>query len=283
MLGGCYLIVLGFGHHPQLPQLLVQLLHVRAHTGLYRPEIVVIQLLPLGGLRPKQGAAGIQQVTAPLIQLLRDEEIFLLGAHGGGHGGDILPAHGPQKPDCLPIEGVHAAQKRGFFIQRFPGIAAKCRGDIQAVILDEGGTGGVPCGVASGLEGGTQAAAGKAAGIRLPLDELPAGKFHDHPIAGGGQEAIVLFGGDAGHGLEPVGKVGDAVVQRPGLHHIGNDIGDIGGQRLPALNDLPKAAVGIVGQAFLLHRVIKDQAAVKLRDIAHRIHSFAGAGPQKIC
>ena len=59
MLGGRYLIVLGFGHHPQLPQLLVQLLHVRAHTGLYRPEIVVIQLLSLGGLRPEQGAAGI--------------------------------------------------------------------------------------------------------------------------------------------------------------------------------------------------------------------------------
>ena len=34
-------------------------------------------------------------------------------------------------------------------------------------------------------------------------------------------------------------------------------------------------------QALLLHRVIKDQAAVKLRDIAHRIHSFAGAGPKK--
>ena len=84
------------------------------------------------------------------------------------------------------------------------------------------------------------------------------------PSPAGVEEAVVLFGGNAGHGLEPVGKVGHPVVQRPGLHHIGNDIGHIGGQRLPAGNDLPQAAVGIVGQALLLHRVIKDQAAEQL-------------------
>ena len=32
----------------------------------------------------------------------------------------------------------------------------------------------------------------------------------------------------------------------------------------------PQAAVGIVGQALLLHRVIKDQTAEQLRNIAHQ-------------
>ena len=270
MLGGRHLVMLGLGHHTPPPQLLVQLLHIGHHPGLYGAKVVVIQLLPLGGHRPKEGPPGVAQVPALLIQLLRDEEILLLRAHGGGHGGHIGPAHRLQEAYRLPVEGMHTAQQGGLFIQCLAGVAAKGRGDIQAVILDEGGAGGVPGGVAPRLKGGPQAAAGEAAGIRFALDELPPGKFHDHPVAGRCQEAVVLFGGNAGHGLEPVGKVGHPVVQRPGLHHIGNDIGHIGGQRLPAGNDLPQAAVGIMGQALLLHRVIKDQTAEQLRNIAHQ-------------
>ena len=90
------------------------------------------------------------------------------------------------------------------------------------------------------------------------------------PPPAGVEKAVVLFSGDAGHRLEPVGKVGHAVIQRPRLHHIGDDIGNGGVQRLPAGDDLPQAAVGIVGQALLLHCVVKNKTAEQLRNIAHQ-------------
>ena len=269
MLGGGHFVVLGLGHYAQFPQFLVQFFHVGPHPGLNRTKVVVIQLLPLGRHRPKKGAAGIAQVAPPLVQLLRDQEILLLRPYGGGYGGDIVPAHGVQKAHRFAVENVHTAQQRRFFIQCFAGIAAKGGGDIQAVIFDERRTGRIPGGIAPRLKGGAQPAAGEAAGIRFALDEFPPGKFHNDPIAGRGQEAIVLFGGDAGHRLEPVGKVGYAMIQCPGLHHIGDDIGYGSVQRLPTGYDLPQTAVGIVGQALLLHCVIKDKAAEQFRNIAH--------------
>ena len=270
MLGGRYLVVLGLCHYAQLPQLLVQLLHIGADTGLDGTEVMVVQLLPLGRHRTEEGSSRIAQVTAPLIQLLGDQKIFLLRAYGGGYGGHVLPAHCVQKAHRLAVQSVHTAQQRGFLIQCFAGIAAKGGGDIQAVIFDKSGTGGVPCRIAARLKGGTQSAAGEAAGVGLALYQLAAGEFHDDAAARRGQKAVVLFSGDAGHWLEPVGKVGHAVIQRPRLHHIGDDIGNGGVQRLPAGDDLPQAAVGIVGQALLLHCVVKNKTAEQLRNIAHQ-------------
>ena len=284
VLGGGGLVVLGLGHDAQLPQLLVQLLHVGLHLRLDGAEIVVVQLLALGRLCPEEGAPGVAQVAALPVQLPRDQEILLLRPDGGGDAVGFGIPHGPQKAQRLPVEGVHTAQQGGLFIQRFAGVAAEGGGDVQAVILDESGAGGVPGGVAPGLKGGAQAAAGEAAGIRLALDELPPGKDHDDALPRGGEEAVVLFGGDTGHGLEPVGKMGGAVIQRPCLHHVGDDIGHGGIQRLPGAYDLPQAAVGIVGQALLLYRIVKNKASEQFRDVAHRTHSFAAGrvGPHKI-
>ena len=78
MLSGGYLIVLRFGQDTQLPQLSVQLLHEGGDTGLDGAKVVIVQLLPLGGLGAEQGPAGIDQVLALLIQSLVDQEIFLL-------------------------------------------------------------------------------------------------------------------------------------------------------------------------------------------------------------
>ena len=46
----------------------------------------------------------------------------------------------------------------------------------------------------------------------------------------------------------------------------------------------PQAAVGIVGQALLLYRIVKNKASEQFRDVAHRTHSFAAGrvGPHKI-
>ena len=87
VLGGGGLVVLGLGHDAELPQLLVQLLHELLHPGLDGAEVVVVQLLALGGPGAEEGAAGVDQVLAPLVDVLVDEEILLLRADGGLDGG----------------------------------------------------------------------------------------------------------------------------------------------------------------------------------------------------
>ena len=53
--------------HAQLPQLLIQILHEGGHPGLDGTVVVVVQLLPLGGLGAEQGAAAQRQVLPLLI------------------------------------------------------------------------------------------------------------------------------------------------------------------------------------------------------------------------
>ena len=83
MLCGRHLVVLGLGQNAQLPELLVQLLHKGRNAGLDSAEIMVVQLLSLGRLGAEQRAAGKNQILALVIQLLIDQEIFLLRADGG--------------------------------------------------------------------------------------------------------------------------------------------------------------------------------------------------------
>ena len=84
MLGGSHLVVLGLGQHAQLPQLLIQIVHEGRHTGLDGTEVVVVQLLPLGGLGAEQRAAAEHQIL-PLrrYMALVDEKILLLRPHAG--------------------------------------------------------------------------------------------------------------------------------------------------------------------------------------------------------
>ena len=82
MLSGGYLIVLRFGQDTQLPQLSVQLLHEGGDTGLDGAKVVIVQLLPLGGLGAEQGPAGIDQVLALLIQSLVDQEMCIRDRYG---------------------------------------------------------------------------------------------------------------------------------------------------------------------------------------------------------
>ena len=81
VLGGGHFVVLGLGENPQLPQLLIQFLHVGCHPGLNGAEVVVLQLLAFGGLGPEEGPAGEEQVLPPVIHILVDEEILLFGSH----------------------------------------------------------------------------------------------------------------------------------------------------------------------------------------------------------
>ena len=145
----------------------------------------------------------------------------------------------------------------------------------RAALLDEGEGGGVPGGVAPGLEGGPQAAGGEGGGVGLAPDQLLAGEIHhDLAAAHRGDEAVVLLGGDAGHGLEPVGVVGGALFHGPLLHGLcdligGGDVqsGAVGDALLPRL-------VGRGRETILHGLLVEDHAAEQFGEFHGGTHAF---------
>ena len=227
VLGGSHLVVLRLGGNAHLPQLLIQLVHEFRHPGLDGPVVVVVQFLALGGFGAEQGPAAEDQVLPAAVHLLVDEEILLLRAYLGGDVLGLSVAEQPQDADALGVQQLHGTQQGGLFVQSLAAVGTENGGDIQGLILHKGVGRGIPGGVAPGLEGGPQAAGGEAGGVRLAPGQLLAGQLHQHaggPL--GGDEAVVLLGGEAGHGLEPVGIVGGPLFNGPFLHGGGNLVGD---------------------------------------------------------
>ena len=165
MLAGSYLVVLGLGGDAQLPQLFVQLLHESGDLGADDAEVVLFQLLTLGGRCAEEGAAGEDEVLTGLVVFLLNKEVLLLGADGGGDVIHVL-AEELQDADGLIGQRVHGAQQGSLLVQRLAGVADECGGDAENVVLHKSEAGGVPCGVAAGLTGGAQAAGGEGRGAR---------------------------------------------------------------------------------------------------------------------
>ena len=275
VLGGGHLIVLGLGEHPQSPERLVQVLHVSRHPGLDGAEVVILQLLALGRLGAEEGPAAKTQVLPLVVELLVDEEVLLLGTHLGHHPLGLRVAEEAQDPHRLAGDLVHGPQQRCLFIQRCAGVRAEDGGDAEGSLLDKGKGGGVPGSVAPGLKGGPQAAGGEGGCVRLAPDQFLTGKLHDDLAAAYRRDkAVVLFRGDAGHGLEPVGIVGGALLHSPLLHGLGDLIGGADIQR-GAVADalLPGAVRG--GREPLLHGLlVKDHTAEQFREFhigAHKV------------
>ena len=228
VLGRSHLVVLGLRGNAEGPQLVVELLHELVHRGADGAEVVLLQLLALHRRIAEQRAAREHDVEALLIVLLGDEEVLLLGAEGGGHAIGRVVAEQIEHAASLGLDGLHGAQKRRLLVERLAGVAAEGRGDAEHLVLDEGVGGGIPRGVAAGLEGGAQAAGGEAGGVGLALDELLAGEGHDGAaVIGGIDEAVVLLGGDARQRLEPVSVMGSALLDGPLLHGMGDDVGHV--------------------------------------------------------
>ena len=179
----------------------------------------------------------------------------------------IRVAEKAQNAQALLIQPAHGAQQGGLLIQHLAAVGAEHRGDIQGLVLYKGVGGGVPGGIAPGLKGGAQAAGGEGGGIRLALGQLLAGQLHNYGIlAGGGDEAVVLFGGDAGHGLEPVGIVGGAQVRGPVLHGCSDLVGNGAGQGGALGHALPPCVICVRGQTLSHFVLIEDHAAKQFRD-----------------
>ena len=100
-------VVLRFGEDPELPELLVQILHKGRNTRLNHAEVVILQLLTLGRLRAEQRPSRVFQILALIKELLVDQEIFLLRADRRIDVRDVLIAEQVQDPQCLLVDDVH--------------------------------------------------------------------------------------------------------------------------------------------------------------------------------
>ena len=81
----------------------------------------------------------------------------------------------------------------------------------------------------------------------------------------------MLLRGRAGQRLEHVGVVGGAVLQRPLLHRLGDRVGELGVERLAALERRLQLLEDVAGQPFALHGDGEDVGA-------ERVRSRAGSG-----
>ena len=132
MLSRGHLVVLGLRQDAQSPERLIQILHIRGHSGADGAEVMVLQLLPLGGLCAEQGPAAHSQVLPLLIEGLVNQEILLLRPHLGSDPLRLCVAEEPEDPDRLAADLVHGPQQRRLLVQGFAGVGAEDGGDAQA-------------------------------------------------------------------------------------------------------------------------------------------------------
>lgn len=83
----------------------------------------------------------------------------------------------------------------------------------------------------------------------------------------------MLFSGEAGHGLEPVGVMGGTHFDGPVLHGAGDDIGDFGIEPAAFVNNALKFLVHFLGQALAHHVQREDILSV---DVISGLPRFAG-------
>ena len=122
---------------------------------------------------------------------------------------------------------------------------------------------GVPRRVAAGFERRTDAAGREGGGVRLTLDEHFSGKLaEDLTVRRGGKEGVVLFGGQPGHGLEPVRVVGGPVFEGPVLHRPGDDVGVGGIERSAPRHGLHEPVVHVAGKTLAHDARVEHVAAI---------------------
>ena len=252
------LVMLGFSKYAQFPQLLVQILHEGKNSLFDNAEVVVVQLLPTRRFRTEKGTAGVNQVFTFFPHFFIYEEIFLFRANSTVDADCINTEQLQQLAGCL-AGCIHGTQQRSLFIQHFASVGAEGCRNAQAVIFDKCIGGRVPCCIAAGFEGCTQATGREAGSIRFALNQLFAGEVHDYTaFSSRRNEAFMLFSGDAGHRLEPMGEMSAAMLQSPVLHSIGDDISNFQIQRSACQHCCLICLIGCSRQTVLHNTFVKN-------------------------
>ena len=263
-----HFVVARLDRHADLVQLALGLVHERHHALGDRAEVLILELLALRRLRAEQRAAGVDQIGTRQVEVLIDQEVFLLGP---ARRDDALGVRAEQlqHADRLLRERFHRAQQRRLLVERLTRPAHE-RGrdderDGAAGVEQPRRARRIPRRVAARLEGGAHAARREARRVGLALDQFLAAEFGDGlAVAVRAQKRVVLFGGDAGQRLEPVRVVRRAVLDRPFLHRRRDRVRDRGVERIAVRDRPPQRLIHRLRQARLLHAVVEHQAAERL-------------------
>ena len=269
VLGRGHFVVARLHRDAQLEQLALDFQHEGQHALGNRAEVVIFELLALRRLRAEQRAAGRQQVGPREEEVAVDQEVFLLGTGRRRDERAVRLAEQLQHALGLLVERLHRTQQRRLLVERFAGPGDERRGNAQRravrVFQNVGRAGDVPDRVAAGFERGADAAGREARAVGLALDQLLAGELgHRAAVAIGREEAVVLFGGEAGEREEDVGVVRRALFDGPILHGRGDDVGNRRVELLARFDRLAKCLVDRLRQPVLHHRLVEDVAAEEL-------------------
>ena len=120
--------MLRFRRDSQLPQFLIQILHVFPDSLADNTEIMVFHLLPLRCRRPEQGTACENKVRPLQILIFIHKEIFLFRTHAGHHLGSarilVKQAYNAHR---LLAHRLHRTKQGSLLIQHLPRVGAKGR------------------------------------------------------------------------------------------------------------------------------------------------------------
>ena len=224
---------------------------------------MVLHLLASGSGGAKKGSSRKDQIPALPVKLLIYQKVFLFRADGGRYMGHSGIAENMENLDCLLAQGLHRAQQRGLFIQGFSPVGAEGCGNVKGAVFNKSRGSRIPCGIASGFKGSPQSPGGKTGGVRFPFYQFLSGKIHDDlTVFRGSNKAVVLFSGEAGHRLEPVGEMGGAVFHCPLFHSYGYGIRHLQFQVGAVLNGFFQSFINIFGKLIPHDFVIKYQAPI---------------------
>ena len=237
--------------------------HKFGHTFGDGAEVVVVHLLVLAALVPHQGAARQEEVGACGIEALVNEEIFLLPTEVGAdalHIGAEIAGYGSGGA----VDGSQGFLERCLVVKGLARVGDKYGGNHQRVADDENGRGGVPGGIAAGLEGGADAAVGETGSVGLLLHEfLAAEVFYHAALAIVLYEGVVLLGRTFGERLKPVGAVCGTHFHGPTLHALGHLVGHAECERCALFYGFAQFAIGVEGQV-LEHLLLVEHVACEI-------------------
>ena len=80
MLGRRHLVVFGFDRDSELPEFLIQIVHIFRNVRLNHSEIMILHLLSFRGRSANQCPSRKEQILSFLVIVLFNQEILLLGA-----------------------------------------------------------------------------------------------------------------------------------------------------------------------------------------------------------
>ena len=214
VLGRSDFVVPRLDRHAQLEQLALGFQHAGQHALGNRAEVVVFEFLALGRLGAVQRAAGGDQVGPGEVEVAVDQEVFLLGAGRGRDRAGVLVAEQLQNPLGLLVQRLHRTQQRRLLVQRLAGpgdrTPSECRASCRWGFPEcrPGWSDPRPC--SRGLRTWRGCRPRESSKRRARPGSAPCRENSASAVPSpvGRQEAVVLFGRQAGQRVEDVGVVG---------------------------------------------------------------------------